>query len=229
MLRLHRLAILAFNPDALLTLGLFNFLRNTMEFMQLTNKRLFLATLLIATCGYAFKASAQNNEAPAPAAGAQPQMQNRMLMGDSAKMREKFLGNDQARMEERFAKHQAMLKAKLKITPEQEDAWTTFSTAMKPPAMGTAGGMGMRHDPKIQAEMDKLPTPERIDKMRAMRQQRMTAMNAEMDKRADATKAFYAALSSEQKAVFDANPMRGRHHGERGMRGEHHDRMKQPS
>jgi Spy/CpxP family protein refolding chaperone len=40
--------------------------------------------------------------------------------------------------------------------------------------------------------------------MKALRTQRMTEMNAEMDKRGDATKAFYAALSPEQQKIFDA-------------------------
>ena len=193
--------------------------------MKLTSKRLFLATIVMASCGYAAVASAQT-AAPAPA-GAQPQMQDKMHRGDGASLRERFLGNHQ----ERMAKRQAELKAKLKITPAQEGAWTTFTTAMQPPA-NMAGGIGMRHDPKVQAEMDKLSTPERIDKMQAMRAERMKTMNAEMDKRGAATKAFYAVLSSEQKAVFDALAPRGGMGGEHGGRGEHggkgeHGRMGQ--
>jgi hypothetical protein len=72
----------------------------------------------------------------------------------------------------------------------------------------------------VKAEMDKLTTPERIDKMQAMRAERMKTMSAEMDKRGAATKAFYAVLSSEQKAVFDAVAMHGGRHG-MGMGGEH--------
>ena len=45
--------------------------------------------------------------------------------------------------------------------------------------------------------------------MRAMR----SARAAEMDKRADATKTFYAALSPEQKKVFDAETARGHRGG----------------
>ena len=144
-------------------------------------------------------------------------------------MQERMQAHRQARAEKRLAE----LKTKLKITAAQEGAWTTFAAAMKPPA---AGAMGVRHDPAQHAEMQKLTTPERIEKMRAMRQGRQTLMNAEMDKRADATKAFYAALSSEQKAVFDAVGMQGgRGHGgghfgrgdHGGMGGEHrgHGRM----
>jgi periplasmic protein CpxP/Spy len=193
--------------------------------MKLSSKRLFLATIVMASCGYAAVASAQT-AVPAPA-GAQPQMQDRMQRGDGASFRDRFLGNHQ----ERMAKRQAELKAKLKITPAQEGAWTTFTASMQPPAH-MVGGMGMRHDPKVQAEMAKLTTPERIDKMRTLRAERMTAMTAEMDKRGAATKAFYAVLSSEQKAVFDAIAPHGGRHG--GMGGEHggkgdHGRMGQRS
>jgi periplasmic protein CpxP/Spy len=184
--------------------------------MKLSSKHLLLTTLL-ATCGFA--AIAQNATPAAPAAGALPQMQDKMHRGDTSSIRERMFGSHQERMAERVAKRQAELKAKLKITPAQEGAWTTFTAAMKPPA---GGMMGMRHDPKVKAEMDKLTTPERIDKMRALRAERMTTMNAEMDKRGAATKAFYTVLSSEQKAVFDAVSMRGgRHGGGHGMRGEH--------
>ena len=193
--------------------------------MKLSSKHLLLTTLM-ATCGFA--AFAQNATPTAPTAGAQTQMQDKMHRGDHSSMRERMFGNHQ----ERMAKRQAELKAKLKITPAQEGAWTTFTAAMQPPA----GMMGMRHDPKVKAEMEKLTTPERIDKMQAMRAERMKTMGAEMDKRGAATKAFYAVLSSEQKAVFDAiTPFAGRHgghgmggeHGGRGGMGEHGGRMGQ--
>lgn len=181
--------------------------------MKLSSKHLLLTTLM-ATCGFAAFAQTAT---PAPA-GAQTQMQDKMHRGDHSSMRERMFGNHQ----ERVAKRQAELKAKLKITPAQEGAWTTFTAAMQPPA---GGMMGMRHDPKVKAEMDKLTTPERIDKMQALRAERMKTMSAEMDKRGAATKAFYAVLSSEQKAVFDAiTPFAGRHggHGMRGERGGDH-------
>lgn len=181
--------------------------------MKLSNKQILLAGLM-ATLGFAAVAQ---NAAPAAGAGGMQGMQQGRHQGDFAKM--------QGHRQERAAKRLAELKAKLKITAAQEGAWTTFSTTMTPPA----NGMGMRHDPALRAEMEKLTTPERIDKMHTLRQQRMTTMNAEMDKRANATKAFYGVLSSEQKAVFDAVAMqggRGEHggmgkHGA-GMGGEHH-------
>jgi protein CpxP len=192
--------------------------------MKLSNKRLLLAGLM-ATIGFA--AIAQNATPGTPPADKGGMMG--MKQGDPSKMHER----KQAHMQERATKRLETMKAKLKITAAQEGAWTTFSTAMKPPANAMGGMMGM-HDPKLKAEMDKLTTPERIDKMRAMRQQRMATMNAEMDKRAEATKVFYGTLSSEQKAVFDAVSMHGEHggRGEHGgmMGGEHrgHGRMGQP-
>jgi Zn-finger nucleic acid-binding protein len=92
----------------------------------------------------------------------------------------------------------ADIKAKLKLSPEQESAWTSYVAAMKPSA-----------DAKWpdRAEIEKLTTPERLDKMRELRKQR----DAEMDKRDAATRTFYATLSPEQKKTFDANTSRPFH------------------
>jgi protein CpxP len=121
--------------------------------------------------------------------------------------------HDPAKMQAMMAKHQADLKAKLKITPAQEGAWTSYTASMQPPAHGA------RPTPEQRAEFDKLTTPQRIDKMREVRTQRMAAMSAAMDKRGEATKTFYAVLSPEQQKTFDTEhkkhgPRDGhRHHG----------------
>ena len=152
-------------------------------------KSLLLASLLSAA---AFSALAQTPPAGPPAGGDRHGMRHHGPM-------------DPAKMQEMMLKHQAALKEKLKITPAQEAAWTSYTAAMKPPA-----DMGKNRE-TMRAEMDKLTTPERIDKMKTLRAQR----DAEMDKRTDATKTFYAVLSPEQKKVFDTRPM----HGERGGHG----------
>lgn len=127
---------------------------------------------------------------------------------------------DPAKMRAMMDKHLAELKATLKITPAQEPAWSAFTASMKPPA----GGMGWRHSPEQRAELEKLTTPERIDKMRALRAQRMAEMNAMADQRGEATKVFYVQLSAEQKALFDAeHKKRGMHHG--SHQGEHRSGM----
>ena len=128
---------------------------------------------------------------------------------------------DPAKMAQMHARHLSDLKAKLKITPAQESAWSTFAESMKPPA----DMMGKRPDP---AELDKLTTPERIDKMRALHKERMAAMEAAMDKHAEATKTFYAVLSPEQKKVFDAEFARMSHHGDRGHKMEHGQNQPMP-
>jgi len=109
--------------------------------------------------------------------------------------------HDPARMQERMAQRLADLKQKLQITPAQEGAWSAYTSALQPTQM--------QQRPN-RDEIAQLTTPERIDRMRQLRAQRM----AEMDRRADATKAFYAALTPEQQKVFDAETLRGGHHRE---------------
>lgn len=116
--------------------------------------------------------------------------------------------HDPAKMQAWMAKRQAELKATLKITPAQEGAWTSYTAATQPPTHRA------RPTPEQRAEFDKLTTPERIDKMRALRTQRMAEMTAAMDKRGDATKTFYTALSAEQQKTFDAE-----HQGRMGRGG----------
>lgn len=113
-----------------------------------------------------------------------------------------------AKMDEMHAKHSAELKAKLKITAAQEASWTSFSNAMKPPARATK--------PSVDAaELAKLPTPERLDKMKALRSEHMAARNADMEQRDQAIKTFYGTLTAEQKKVFDTEFARMKvHHGD---------------
>lgn len=118
---------------------------------------------------------------------------------------------DPAKMHEMMAKRQAELKANLKLTPAQEGAWSQYVAAMQPPT-----DMARRLDPeqrrKMHEEMEKLSTPERIERMNAMKAQR----DAEMARRTEAVKTFYATLNPEQQKVYDANAMRGGHGGSHG-------------
>ena len=156
-----------------------------------TFKRIVLAGLLCAGAGLGLAQST-------PAAGPATPGPRAEAMGrhDPAKM--------QARMDQRLA----AFKAKLQITPAQEAAWTTFTAAVKPKPHAGMANMAATH-----AELDKLPTPERLDRMRALHTQRTTEMNLQMDQRAEATKAFYAVLTPVQQKVFDAQFSRtdGRH------------------
>lgn len=161
--------------------------------MKSIHKHLFAAGLL-ATLG--FSALAQT---PPPAGDPAPQSRQ-----------ERMHRHDPAKMQERMAQRQAELKAKLQITSAQEGAWSTFTSALKPPA-----------DRPARAEFAQLTTPERIDRMQALKARR----DAEMAKRADATKTFYATLTPEQQKVFDTETLRFlgrhmyRHHGGPGHRG----------
>jgi len=101
------------------------------------------------------------------------------------------------RMEARLTKHLAELKSKLHITAAQEPAWNTFAAAMKPPVSALPA-------PPKREEMEKLTTPERIEKMRQLRAQHEEVMKPYMDKRDDAIKTFYAALDAQQKKTLDA-------------------------
>lgn len=126
---------------------------------------------------------------------------------DPARMQEM-----RARMEQRMNERMEFFKFKLKITPAQEGAWSAWTAAIKP-----TGAHPQRPD---RAEFERLSTPERIDRIRAMRAMRQ----AEMDKRFDATKAFYAQLDPTQRKVFDQESMKmlgGGHHGHEGG-GRHH-------
>jgi len=111
------------------------------------------------------------------------------------------------RMQQYHAERQAKLKAELKLTAAQEPAWNAFvaRTAHEPYAMKA----GARED------WSKLTTPERLDKMQALKAER----DAQMAKRIDATKSFYAALTPEQQKVFDTQAHGGMQRA--GMKGEH--------
>ena len=158
---------------------------------------------LLASAGFATQA-----QTAAPEAATAPTM---AASGAKYQHHAKRMHNkkDPAKREAMFAKRLEAVKTKLQITSDQEGAWTSFTTAMKPASR-------MDHQRPDKAEMAKLTTPERIDKMRALRTQYMAERTAAMDKREEATKTLYAALNAEQKKTFDAMQSRmGGHHGER--------------
>jgi Spy/CpxP family protein refolding chaperone len=154
--------------------------------MKHAHKHIIAAALL---AGFGLAATAQT---AAPAGPGAPQ----------AAAREGHGRFDPAKMQERMARRLAHFKQKLNLSPGQEGAWSAYAEALKPTRM-------QRPD---RGEFARLTTPERIDRMRAMRSDRI----AEMDKRGDATKTFYASLTPEQKKVFDQETLRGRGEGRHG-------------
>jgi protein CpxP len=159
--------------------------------MKPTYKHLIAAAVMSAV---GLAAVAQTNAAPDAAMGMGHRGHG---PADAAQMQER-MANMQARMAARLAE----FKQKLQLSPGQEGAWNTYTEALKP-----ASKPRMDHP-----EMSKLTTPERIDRMKAQR----TARMAEMDKRAEATKAFYAVLTPEQKKTFDDESLRKGRHGRHG-------------
>jgi hypothetical protein len=111
--------------------------------------------------------------------------------------------------EARHQKHLNELKSALQLDSTQENAWHTFSAEMKAPVKRPARPQA--------AEMEKMTTPERIDKMMAFKSER----DAEMNKRITATKTFYASLNPAQQKVFDAHTHKFMKQGPMG----HHDKM----
>ena len=165
--------------------------------------RTFIATAVAAAL--ALPVLAQQTPADA-AATAQTQVQAQTPAQISAPMnaerRAKHMEQRRVKMQDRMAQHQAQLKQKLELSAAQEPAWNTFVASMK------MGEHPARLGHLERAEVQKMTTPERIERMRAQRAQH----HAEADKRADAILAFYAALNPAQQMTFDAQTARYQHH-----------------
>ena len=172
-----------------------------------TNLNRLVVAALLATAGESAMAqTAPAATTSAPTAARQPDGPAGERMGH----------RDPAKMQAMVTKRLADIKARLNITAAQEGAWTSFAAAMQPPAH-----IGGRPTPEQRAEFDKLSAPERIDKMRALRTQRMGDRSSAMDKRGEAAKTLYAALSPEQQKLFDAELKKPGPHGGRGGPGHH--------
>lgn len=115
----------------------------------------------------------------------------------TAEQRDQKRAERMARMQQKMAERQAAFKAELKLTPEQEPAWNAFIARTQP--QGRPARQGSRED------WSKLTTPQRLDKMQALKVER----DAAMAKRVDAIKSFYASLNADQQKVFDSKHMSG--------------------
>ena len=165
-----------------------------------TTKALIATVLATAFAGVSVTAIAQNATAPADM-HAQHMGQRANASGpmDPARMAEM-----QKKMSERHTQRMERMKAELKITAAQEPAWNAYvaRTAHEP------------RQPGATEDWSKLTTPQRLEKMQALHNER----SAEMAKRIDATKSFYAQLTPEQQKTFDSQGSGPRH---AGMKGEH--------
>jgi Spy/CpxP family protein refolding chaperone len=189
---------------------------NLKDMMMKTNLKISLVAGLLLAAGLAYSQSPMG-----PMGGGQCDMMGGMQ--GQGMMSHRGMGKmDPAKMQAMMDKRHAALKAQLKITAAQETAWTSFLDAHKAPV----GMMGKQ--PAAMADMAKLTTPERIDKMKELRAQRMGEMTAAMDKRAEATKTFYAVLTPEQQKTFDAYDMMGQGRGRGAHNGQGRMQPMQP-
>lgn len=102
---------------------------------------------------------------------------------------------------EHFEKHQERLHTILQLSSAQETAWKTYQAQIKPQEK-------VEH-PDV-AELNKLNTLQRLDKMEAWDKERDTRQA----ERAKAVRAFYAQLNDAQKKAFDENAFpQHPHHG----------------
>lgn len=95
----------------------------------------------------------------------------------------------------------AAIKKQLSLTAEQEAAWTHWVESV-----GPVDGMG-RPDMK-KADWAGLTTPQRLDKMQSMHEAHSQRMAQALARHAEATKAFYAALTAAQQKTFDQMTLR---------------------
>lgn len=110
-------------------------------------------------------------------------------------------GRSPEKMAAWFEKRQAELHDKLKLNASQEGAWKNYIARVKP-----------TEPPKRpdRAEIEKLPAPERMEKMLGFMQEN----EKRMADRIAATKEFYAVLTPEQQKIFNDEfmPGKGRRH-----------------
>ncbi len=176
-----------------------------MTVSRFTTLRLATAAAVLAVTGAAWAATGT----------AQTDMQAQHMAHRSDHGDKPMSAERQERMAKKMAERQNKLKQSLQITAAQEPAWNAFVASMAPPAKGM--------NRPSRDEMEKLTTPQRLERMQAMKAQHDQHMTA----RLEATKRFYNALTPEQQKRFDAESHRfmGKGHGkggDRGDKGRHH-------
>lgn len=103
----------------------------------------------------------------------------------------------------RVERKQATLHDALKLSAEQEPAWAAFTQQTRPTAPIVVPNKG---------EMAKLSAPERMEHMLAT----MREGEQRLQVRLDATRTFYAVLTTAQRTTFDRQFSGRPHHGPRG-------------
>ena len=160
--------------------------------MKLTHQLSFGLGLMLAA-GLSMNALAQNQSVPMHPMHPMPPGAMFMQGMIPPQMAEQHMAQKQSRRAEHRAKRLQELKVFLQLQGNQEADWSTFYAALQSPMARPA--------PMNLAEMEKLTTPERIDKMMAMKAARDVQINLRMT----ATKTFYANLNPQQQKVFDTH------------------------
>ena len=175
--------------------------------MKFTNKLLIIAKLALAA-GLSMNALAQNQGLPIPQGPMSAQSKPPHLS-------EQQKSQMQARRAEHRAKRLQELKVFLQLQGNQEAAWTSFYAVMQKPMA--------KPDRFKPEELEKLSTPERIDKMMAVKAERDSQVNQRMA----AVKTFYASLNAQQQKVFDTHAFAAmkRMGMNQENRGDHHGKM----
>lgn len=100
--------------------------------------------------------------------------------------------------EDHFAKHMSRLHDALKLSANQEAAWTVFASKMKPVEM----------DQPAHKDWQDMSAPDRLDHMVEM----MKTHEKTMVEHAANVRTFYETLTAEQKKIFDEHFMEHHHH-----------------
>ncbi len=114
------------------------------------------------------------------------------------------------RRAERQQKYLNELKVYLQLQAHQEAAWQIFSNAVKTPVK-----RAMSFKP---SELEKLSTPERIDKVMASKAEK----DLEITNRMNASKTFYTSLTPTQQKVFDTHTLKLLAHNPMGQHAKMH-------
>ena len=130
----------------------------------------------------------------------------------SPEQRQAKMAERRAKRAEMHAARQAKLADALKLTPAQQPVWQAFVASMTPPQQGERAGQRLSKEQRAA-----LTAPQRLERRIALQKQR----TARMEARLSALNSLYAALSPEQRKVFDEQQQRrgGRHHRGHGGHG----------
>lgn len=128
----------------------------------------------------------------------------------SPEQRQAKFAEFKAKRAEHRAARQAKLADELKLTRAQQPVWQAFVASMTPPPKGERAQQRLTKEQRAA-----LTAPQRLERQIAMQKQR----TAHMEARLSALNSLYAALTPEQRKVFDEQKMGrhgGRHHGGHG-------------